>query len=159
MFLPNNTCRLLAANGITPFDETYWNTEPEPEAIEAYVWLGIPEAITSVSPTQAKIGASMIKLNRLPQKPEDEGFCETDAPMFYGAIIESPLHKFHGMSGGPILSLGRPGAGTDRVRYWLHAMQVSTVRGRCVSGMQMQPFGRFLKDVSEGKHRDSHAQS
>jgi hypothetical protein len=37
-------------------------------------------------------------------------------------------------------------------RYWLHAMQVSALRGKFISGMLVRPLAESLKEVCVGKH-------
>ena len=147
MFPAENTCRLLAANGIVPFDEKWWATEPE--SVDAYFLFGVPEESVTASPNHVSLGPVMARLEKLDEPPE--GFCQTDAPMFYGALVESPLASLKGFSGGPILSFANVPGTQKQANYWLHAMQVSAVRGKYVSGIQMQPLGQFLKEFCEGK--------
>lgn len=148
MFPAENTCRLLSANGVVPFDEKWWVEEPQ--TADAYFLFGVPEESVTASPNHVSLGPVMARLERLDEPPE--GFCQTDAPMFYGALIEYPLSRLRGCSGGPILSFAEIPEGQGRAHYWVHAMQVSALRGKYVSGVRMQPLGHFLKGFFEGKH-------
>ncbi|HTC52234.1 MAG TPA: hypothetical protein VK700_09885 [Steroidobacteraceae bacterium] len=150
MFPNENTIALLKANGVTPFDEQWWTDEPDD--VDAFFLLGAPDQITTASVSGVKLGAAMARVLPLTGRPD--GFCETNAPMFYGELAENPLSSVRGMSGGPIVSFkngpeGGPG------KYWLHAMQVSQVKGsKYISGIRIAPLGGFMKAIAEGKHRD-----
>jgi hypothetical protein len=87
--------------------------------------------------------------------PSDNTYArETDAPMFYGELLDNPLSSLKGMSGGPILSF-KDNCGDGTGRYWLHAMQVSQMGGsKQISGIRMAQLGDFMREVAEGKHRD-----
>lgn len=149
MFLSDNTCMLLRANGVTPFDEQWWIGEPD--HVDAFFLFGAPAEITTASVEGVKLGAVMARVAPLTKRPD--GFCETNAPMFYGELLKNPLSSLKGMSGGPILSFKNDSAG-GAGHYWLHAMQVSQVRGsKYISGIRIGPLAEFLKEVAEGKHR------
>ena len=61
MFLSDNTCMLLKANGVTPFDEQWWIGEPDD--VEAYFLLGAPAEITTASVAGVKLGAAMARVS------------------------------------------------------------------------------------------------
>jgi len=149
MFLSENTCMLLKANGVTAFDEQWWIGEPDD--VDAYFLFGAPAETTAAAADRVKLAAAMARVNLLAERPD--GFRETNAPMFYGELTENPLSTLKGMSGGPILSFKHNTDGAHG-RYWLHAMQVSQIRGsKYISGIRMAPLGDFLKEIAEGKHR------
>lgn len=154
LILPHNTCALLEANGVVPFDERWW--EEEPADVAAFFLLGIPNALTKASTTQVELAATKARLEKLSERPE--GFVETDAPMFYGRLLDNPFPSLRGFSGSPIISVSPPHR-SEQARYWLHAMQVSAL-GDQVSGMLMPPLGRLLAEMADGKHRcaQSHVQ-
>jgi hypothetical protein len=150
MFPTDNTCMLLRANGVTPFDEQWWIGEPDD--VDAYFVIGAPAETTTASAGGVKLTAAMARVAPLTKRPD--GFCETNAPMFYGELLDNPLSSLKGMSGGPILSF-KHNCGDGTGRYWLHAMQVSQISGsKSISGIRMAPLGDFMKKVAEGKHRD-----
>jgi hypothetical protein len=152
LFPTANHRELLEANGVRPLTEQWGNGEHPPEA-EEYKLLGIPEQMTvETAPHRATLVPMFVRLDRVSQRPE--GFCDTTAPMFYGRLPSAlPLTEIAGMSGGPIFAIARV---NGDARYWLHAMQVSWLRGTpFVSAMLMQPFCQFLKEVIEGKHGPS----
>jgi len=148
MFLSGNTCLLLKANGVTPFDEQWWIGEPDD--VDAYFLFGAPAEITTASASGVKLGAAMARVAPLTERPD--GFCDTNAPMFYGELIENPLRNLKGMSGGPILSFKHK-CEDGQGHYWLHAMQVSQIRGsKYISGIKMAPLGDFMKEIAAGKY-------
>jgi hypothetical protein len=150
MFPSENTCMLLRANGVTPFDEQWWIGEPDD--VDAYFLFGAPAEITAASEGGVKLGAAVARVAPLAKRPD--GFCETNAPMFYGELIDNPLSSLKGMSGGPILSF-KNNCDDGSGRYWLHAMQVSQISGsKYISGIRIAPLGDFMKKIAEGKHRD-----
>lgn len=150
MMPSDNTCALLRANGVVAFDEQWWLGEPVD--VDAYYLCGAPAEITAASVSGVKLGAAMARVAPVAKRPE--GFCDTNAPMFYGELIENPLSSLKGMSGGPILSFKNK-CEDGKGRYWLHAMQVSQVRGtKYISGLLIPPLGEFLKELCEGKHRN-----
>jgi hypothetical protein len=150
MFPSDNTCMLLRANGVTAFDEQWWIGEPDD--VDAYYLCGAPAEITTASAGGVKLGAAIARVAPLTKRPD--GFCETNAPMFYGELLDNPLSSLRGMSGGPILSF-KDKCDDGTARYWLHAMQVSQIRGsKYISGIRMAPLGDFMRKVAEGSHRD-----
>jgi hypothetical protein len=152
MFPTNNHRALLEANGVVPLTEQWSEENPEPEARE-YKLLGIPAQMTlETAPNRSTLVPIFVRLERIAERPE--GFCETTAPMFYGRLPQTlPLTEIAGMSGGPIFAIGNI---DGRTPYWLHAMQVSWLRGTLlVSAMLMGPFCQFLREVMEGQHAPS----
>jgi len=142
LFLADNTRQLLAANRVVPFDERWWASEPD--QVASYYLIGIPEELTQTSPTKVTVGVSMARLEKVDTRPE--GFPDTEAPMFYGRLLENPLSSLKGFSGSPIMSFG---VVDGQARYWLHAMQVSALRGKYVSGMVVRPLGELLRQIQE----------
>jgi len=145
LFISDNTRAQLEANSVVPFTEAFW--QPLTDKIETYRLIGIPEVLieakTSDRFTFNPLSARVEKIDERP-----EGFEETNAPMFYGRLPTNPLPSLKGLSGGPILAFAHV---DGELRYWLHAMQVSAL-GDYISGMLMQPLGRFLQEICEGKH-------
>jgi hypothetical protein len=149
LFPTANHRQLLEKNGVVPLT-LQWKDGEKPLQIQEYKLLGLPkQMIVKTAPNRATLVPMLVRLDSLNERPD--GFCDTDAPMFYGQLPSSwPLTEMAGMSGGPIFAFAPV---NDRVRYWLHAMQVSWVRGTpYVSGMLMEPFCQFLKDAIEGKY-------
>jgi hypothetical protein len=140
-----NTCLLMQANGVVPMSKDWWNREDD--VAEAYWMLGIPAEQVVHSGKMGQAGLTFARLEEIEDRPE--GFPETDAPMFYGSLLKNPLSSLKGFSGSPIFSFARAEVGGH---YQLHAMQVSALRGKYISGMLMQPLVEFLQEVSDGKH-------
>jgi hypothetical protein len=59
----------------------------------------LPEESVTASPNHVSLGPVRARLEKLDELPE--GFCQTDAPMFYCALVESLLASLRGFSGGP----------------------------------------------------------
>jgi hypothetical protein len=146
----DNTRRLLEANGVVALTEKSWDAGLH--EIETYRVLGIPEELTEpTSPNNMTVTMTFPRLERVNERPE--GFVETSAQMFYGRLPSDPRFKLKGMSGGPIFAFAHV---DGNVRYWLHAMQVSWLKGtRYISGMLMRPLGEYLREVAEGKHGEA----
>jgi hypothetical protein len=146
LILADNTRAQLAANDCVPFDESFW--APATEPIEDYQLVGLPEELTfETAPNRITMSPMAMRVAKVDERPE--GFEPTTAEMFYGRLPTRPLASLRGMSGGPILALGREEGGERR--YWLHAMQVSTWE-EYVSGMVMSPLGQLLREICEGRH-------
>jgi hypothetical protein len=146
VLLPSeNTCQLLSANGIVPLDEQAWDAEPS--EVKDYFLLGFPEQLNAYQGNLVTVRASMFRLERHAERPED--FPEADpAIYFYGRVIENPLNNVRGCSGGPIVALTRP----DRegtALYNLVALR-STAIGRDIKGMLMPPLGELVRDFLRG---------
>jgi hypothetical protein len=136
-----NTCQLLSANSVEPFDERMWDTEPA--AAQNYFLLGFPAELNQLKGNEVSINASMFRLTRYAQRPED--FPDEDPPIyFYGRVIEQPLDSLKGCSGGPIVALSPPNAGGQST-YHLVAMQVTTM-GSDIKGMLMPPLGGLVRE-------------
>jgi len=147
LFPSDNTRALLEANGVVPFTEQSW--EPLVEHFETFRLVGIPAELT-VETTPQELSITMLFPRLIEEAQRPEGFEDTDAPMFYASLPPSnPLSGLEGLSGSPIIGLAFV---EGQLRYWLHAMQVSALRGKYISGMLMRPLGKFLKEVCEGKH-------
>jgi hypothetical protein len=141
-----NSCQLLSANGIVPLDEQAWDTEPS--EVRNYFLLGFPEQLNAYRGNLVTVRASMFRLERYAERPED--FPEADpAIYFYGRIIENPLNNVRGCSGGPILALTPPNS-EGTALYHLVALQ-STAIGRDIKGMLMPPLGELLRDLLSGQ--------
>jgi hypothetical protein len=141
--ISDNTREMLQANGVVPLDENSWGG---PDAVGAFVLLGIPHELTKVTPEKIHIHAVMIDVEKLAERPEY--FPETNAPMFYGHLVVTSDFKLKGLSGSPILSVVRD-TKNQGIRYWLHAMQVSAITGtKDISGVLMLPLGRFLQQAA-----------
>lgn len=142
LFPPQNTCHLLQANNVVPFDETYWDAEPA--EVEDYFMLGFPAELNVYKGNLVNVKASMFRLTKHAERPE--GFPETDEPFyFYGHVIEHPLNSLKGVSGGPIIAL-TPTDEHGTASYYLVAMQ-STRIGSDIKGMLMPPLGVFIRDL------------
>lgn len=147
LILPNNTLRQLLANDVAAFDEEWWETEPE--KVTAYYLLGVPDELTAVRGRDIHIGATMVRIEALDERPD--GFEETDAPMFYGRLVENPISSLKGFSGGPIISVAPVAGVPGGEQYRLHAMQVSALKGTSyVSAVLMRPFAQFLQGLIDG---------
>jgi hypothetical protein len=121
MFIRDNTRALLEANGVVALTERSWEEVPDPSEIEEYKVLGIPEQLAEPTTERAFFHSTLHRVEPLSERPE--GFAATDAPMFYGRIkLGEVMTEVGGMSGGPIFAFATV---DNRVRYWLHAMQVS----------------------------------
>jgi len=141
-----NTCRLLAANRITPFTEVAWANDP-PVGCEYYL-LGFPGKTNVYRGNWITVNASMFRLRRYAERPDD--FPETNVQLFfYGRVIENPLGSVAGCSGGPIVSVVGPDA-EGNVTYNLVALQ-STQMGQDIKGMLMRPLGQPFGDVITGR--------
>jgi len=146
LFPSTNECQLLAANGVRAFTEASWDQDLD--GIAFYKLLGIPsERVVTAGERSKTVTTLFATVERLPERPPDEGFVETDAPMFYGRLKEHPRTNLRGMSGSPILAFDGKG------RYWLAAMQVSAVRNRLISGMLMRPLGNLIQDIADEHDR------
>ena len=136
-----NTCNLLIANNIEPFDEAAWDEEPA--EVESYFLLGFPEELNALQGDVVNVRASMFRLTRYAERPED--WPEREGSIyFYGRVVEHPLNSLRGCSGGPIIALSPNKQG--KARYHLVAMQVATM-GRDIEGMLMQPLGQLIRDL------------
>jgi hypothetical protein len=137
-----NTCQLLSANNVEPFDERMWDTEPS--SVQNYFLLGFPAELNQLKGNQVNINASMFRLTRYAERPED--FPSEDPPIyFYGRVIEQPLGSLKGCSGGPIVALSPPNA-EGQSTYHLVAMQVTTM-GLDIKGMLMPPLGGLVRGL------------
>jgi hypothetical protein len=143
LFPPDNACHLLAANNLVPFDEDAWNEEPG-EARD-YFLLGFPDQLNAYRGNLINVRASMMRLRRYAERPED--FPEEDPPgmFFYGRAIEQPLNSLRGFSGGPIVSMSHPDQ-DGTAHYYLVALQ-STSMGDDVKGMLMRPLGELVREI------------
>jgi hypothetical protein len=142
LFPPLNTCRLLQANKVVPFDESSWDAEPV--QVQDYFLLGFPAELNVYNGNLVNVKASMFRLTRYAERPEE--FPETDEQLyFYGRVIEHPLDSLKGVSGGPIVAL-TPADELGSARYYLVAMQ-STRMGSDIKGMLMPPLGAFIRDL------------
>ena len=143
---PENTCQLLSANNIVPFDEDAWDAEPD--CVQNYFLLGFPAELNRLQGNRVNIRASMFRVARYAERPED--FPETDAALyFYGRVIEQPLDNLKGCSGGPIVAMSYPDA-EGTAKYHLVAMQVSTM-GSDIKGMLMPPLGALVRTLVHGR--------
>jgi hypothetical protein len=147
---PENTCRLLSANNIEPFDEDAWDAETG--EVQDYFLLGFPAVLNALQGNRVALRASMFRVARYAERPED--FPETYPPIyFYGHVIEHPLDNLKGCSGGPIVSLSHPDR-EGKARYHLVAMQVTTI-GSDIKGMLMPPLGELVRDFLRGRYETS----
>jgi hypothetical protein len=137
-----NTCHLLAANGIEPFDEDAWDTDPG--EIQDLLLVGFPAELNVLQGDRVTFTASMFRVTRYPERPEDFPEEEVDI-YFYGRAIEHPLGTLRGCSGGPIVAISPPDQ-EGTARYHLVAMQVSTL-GRDIKGMLMPPLGQLIREL------------
>ena len=146
---PANTCRLLTANNVEPFDENAWAAEPEP--VLDYFLLGFPERLNQPQGERVNFRASMFRVARYAERPED---FPAEAPeiFFYGHVIENPLGSVRGCSGGPIVALSHPNA-EGTTTYHLVALQ-STAIGRDIKGMLMAPLGQLVRECRAGVEDD-----
>jgi hypothetical protein len=143
ILIPTRTAALaMKANNVVPFSEASWGQKRRD--FEVYKVLGVPAQLVGSNPNALNITTVFQRLDRLKRRPE--GFAETEAPMFYGRLLGDSRVKLQGMSGGPIIGFVDEGG---RQRYWLVAMLVSTVRTKYVSGMLMQPLGRFIHERAQ----------
>lgn len=142
LFPPLNTCRLLQANNVEPFDESSWDAQPA--QVQDYFMLGFPAELNVYQGNLVNVKASMFRLTRYAERPED--FPATEEQLyFYGHIIEHPLNSLKGVSGGPIVTLTPPDE-HGISHYYLVAMQ-STRMGSDIKGMLMPPLGAFIRDL------------
>lgn len=79
IFPSGNTCRLLAANRIRPFDEEAWDAELG--EVEDYFIVGFPAELNQLQGNRVNLNASMLRLSRYQERPED--FPETDTDVFF----------------------------------------------------------------------------
>jgi hypothetical protein len=137
-----NTCQLLSANNIEPFDERMWDTDPA--SVQNYFLLGFPAEVNRLKGNLVNINASMFRLTRYAERPEDFP-CEDPPIYFYGRVIEQPLDSLKGCSGGPIVALS-PANAEGQSTYHLVAMQVTTM-GLDIKGMLMPPLGGLVREL------------
>jgi hypothetical protein len=135
----------LEANGVKAFTEESWDSKIE--GIGRYKLLGLPDELTDhFNVNHVQVTPIFPTVERVETRPE--GFEETTAEMFYGRLPTKPIKSLKGMSGGPVLAFAHV---DGRLRYWLKAMQVSSVN-EYISAMMMQPLGKYLQEIIEGKH-------
>jgi hypothetical protein len=148
LFIRDNTRALLEANGVVALTELSWEQVPEAAEIQEYKVLGIPAQFSAPTPDRAFFHSTLHRVEVLYERPE--GFEETNAPMFYGRIkLGEVMTEAKGLSGAPIFAIATV---DGRIRYWLHAMQVSWVRSdRTISGMLIKPLGNFLREIMQGR--------
>jgi hypothetical protein len=139
---PLNTCRLLQANNIEPLSERAWAHElPE---VKDYYLLGFPGPANIYSGNLINVKASMFRLSRYAERPED--FPDPVAPLFfYGRVIENPLGTVAGCSGGPIVAVSDVDP-DGNITYTLEALQ-SKQMGQDIKGMLMRPLGELIRDI------------
>jgi hypothetical protein len=134
----------MQANKVVPLAEGSWDHEDREFGL--YKILGVPNDLVAKSHIDLKgIGTMFQRVDRLKKRPE--GFAKTKAPMFYGKLRGDPIVKLKGMSGGPIFGFVNEEGGQQR--YWLVAMQVSTVRTKYISGMLIRPLGRLIQQMAK----------
>jgi len=144
---PDNTCRLLTANNVKPFDEKAWDAEPE--RVLDYLLLGFPGQLNQLQGDRVNFRASMFRVARYAERPEDFPV-EDPAVFFYGRVFENPLGNLKGCSGGPIVALSQPNA-EGRSTYHLIALQ-STAIGCDIKGMLMPPLGQLVRECHAGMY-------
>jgi hypothetical protein len=142
LFPPQNTCHLLSANNVVPFDEDAWDAEPS--EVQDYFLLGFPAELNALHGNLVNVHASMFRLTRYAERPEDFPAAPEEL-YFYGRVVEQPLNNLKGCSGGPIIALSLPDAG-GTATYHLVALQ-STSMGDDIKGMLMPPLGRLIRDL------------
>jgi hypothetical protein len=149
LVLPLNVRALLEANNVRPFTEAHW--EDKLEQPDFHKLLGLPsERVLVAAENRRSVTAMFPAVEKLDGRPEDEGFPETNAPMFYGRLKGDLLTKVQGMSGGPILAVK---AADGKLHYRLVAMQVSAVRSKYISGMMMRPLGKLIQEKIDRRDR------
>jgi hypothetical protein len=124
-----------------PFDEDAWDAEPD--RVNGLLPVRFPAELNQLQDNRVNIRASMFRVTRYAERPEDFPEAEPDI-YFYGRVIEQPLDNLRGWSGGPILALGHPDA-EGEATYHLVAMQVSTL-GNYIKGMLMQTVGEQIEE-------------
>jgi len=140
---------LLEKNGVEALTEQVWQLQPK--IIDSFHLIGVPHEFSEFKSEELLITTTMHVIDEIPERPPE--FEQTEAPTFYGKIrIGDSMKTITGMSGGPIFSIRTSQNG--EMKYWLHAVQSRWIPSkRYIAACLMRPFGIFIKEVMDGKHR------
>jgi hypothetical protein len=146
VWLRSNACDLLSANGLEPFTEEAWDYEPPPQ-VDAHLLMGMPAELARPASPVSSITPVALLVFASDERPA--GLEETKAERWYGYADQMEgFSDIRGMSGGPILAVGRAPDGSQR--YWLFAMQSAWHRpSRAIAAVRTRPALRVLGEMFE----------
>jgi hypothetical protein len=170
IFLDAKQKALLESDGIIPFDESRWKLRAR--AYDGFEIIGVPGKLWNTSVTSKSDGVAHVEhsvgitLAPVIAEPSPPPEVITKYHQFYGilkdenddgTLDERALEKMDGMSGGPIMGVGRDDSG--KLSYWPVAIQSSLVTKfpphRYVCGCPILVIGNAVEKVlSEVKARD-----
>ena len=147
-----NEIELLAAGGLIPLNESYW--EECPETASDYYLVGLPTSLRDGGPTFSSIGlrvrgehSAMVVPVRPCAAPEG---VETETERFYATvpIIEDvwngkPFSDIGGMSGGPIFACRS--VSDSETEYFLFAIQSAWFpTNRIIAACPLKPLAKLI---------------
>lgn len=147
--IPNNTRRLMEANGITSLDERVWRETPD--NFDFFLLLGVPDRLTTCNGETVDLASVLVSVTKMTEEPK--AFEKVEAPTFFGRVARADyLPHIAGMSGGPIFGFNVSEAG---LKYWLHAVQSRWIQGeRLIAACEIKPFAKMIEEVLQSPAED-----
>jgi hypothetical protein len=140
--------KLLTSNGVTPFSEFDW--ESQPEQFDAYYLLGMPYELGRLPRGAGEkrdftviVEAALLEVERVEAEAVPANF-RRSSPSLYGRLINEAWPKeINGMSGGPIF-------GIRGDKYWPVGIQSEWLPdSRIIRATPVSLFGRRLRSWIE----------
>jgi hypothetical protein len=140
----------IQKNGVKPIYEENWAKGNDIKCLNYYV-LGFPKQVADRVAESGRKGYApvLISLEELPSVPDDVPTKPASKyRWFVGRLTASIDFHIGGMSGGPIVGVGRDKDG--HLVYWIVAMQSGWHRpSRVIFGCPVQTFGEILLEALE----------